>query len=168
MAQRSENYIWFDLIQFFEWNHYIHNGLTIPFLVGAIEILQSRKMAISQLVKEFSDLTNKSRTTIMKCGNIGEFVIGIMDIESENYYNNYPQCLPIQFENLVVTDTSLNDYNNFSELVVLFEKEYFEGIKSELYSKNSGIWTKFTQTDIERIDTFDKSFASKVFKSSCN
>jgi hypothetical protein len=161
VTENIEKYIWCDLIKFFEKNHYITNGLTIPFLIGAIELLQTRKTSIPKLIEELTDFKNNNRTTIMKCGNIGEFVIGIMDFESEKYYKNFPNSLPKEFDNLAVTDNSLNEYGKISELITLFENQYNNEIRIKNYSKNEGKWTKFTAIDLQKIENFKKAAANK-------
>jgi hypothetical protein len=163
MTENVEKYIWCDLIKFFEQNHYITNGLTIPFLIGAIELLQKRKMTISKLIEEFTDSKSCSRTTIMKCENIGEFVIGIMDFESEDYYKKFPNSLPNEFNNLAVTDNSLNEYGKVSELITLFENRYNDEIRTKNYSKNAGKWSEFTAIDLLRIENFNNVAANKSY-----
>ena len=154
-------YIWAELIEFFEKNNYIRNGLTIPFLIGAIELLEKRKMTISELTDELMDKNNEKQPAIMKCGNIGELVIGIMNIETKNYYKMYPKNVIKSFDNLSVTDSSLDDYSEKSELIALFEKMYNNKINNGEYSKNAGEWTGFIPVDLERIENYKKATANK-------
>ena len=154
MSDYSKQYLWRDLILFFERKHYVNNGLTIPFLIGAIKLLDGNKLKISQLLTEFSDIRNSKRTTIMKCGNIGEFVIGIMDLESEEYHNKLPNDLQKEFKKLAIIDNSLNQFNEIKELINFFENRYGFEIENEQYSKNLGKWTEFTKKDLENIESF--------------
>lgn len=149
-----KNYIWVDLLEFFERENYVHNGLTIPFLIGTMEMLKNRKMTISELMVELMDSRNQKRITIMKCGNIGEWIIGVMDYETKNYYKSYPGNVIKSFDNLSVTDRSLDDYNDKSDLIVLFEDNYQDKIDKREYSKNFGKWNAFTPVDEERIKKF--------------
>jgi hypothetical protein len=149
-----KKYNWSDLIQYFERNNYIHNGLTIPFLIGAIKYLEGKTLTIPQIVTEFTDLNGERRTTILKCGNIGEFVIGLMDIESETYYKKFPKSLFKEFSNLTVIDNSLSNYNSISELIAFFEEQYNQAIEKEKFSLNAGKWTDFTSIELEHIDSF--------------
>lgn len=151
------NYEWCGLIEFFEKQNYICNGLTIPFLIGAIKQLQNRKMTISELTDELVDKKNQKRPTIMKCGNIGELVIGIMDYETIKYYKSYPNNEIKSFGNLSVTDSSLDNCSTEAELKSLFERLYKEKIDNGIYSKNAGEWTDFIPIDLERIENYKKS-----------
>ena len=154
MSDDNKQYLWRDLILFFEKKHYIHNGLTIPFLIGGVKMLNGNKLTIPQLLSEFTDIRNSSRTTIMKCNDIGEYVIGIMDLESEEYYNKFPNALQKEFKNLVIIDNSLNEFYEITELISFFENRYEFAIESERYSKNQGEWTEFTKRDLENIESF--------------
>ncbi|MGZ2370406.1 hypothetical protein ACXR6G_11505 [Ancylomarina sp. YFZ004] len=152
-------YNWSSLIQFFEKMNYIHNGLTIPFIIGVIKLLEGNKIVVSQLIAELANMKNESRATIMKCGNIGEFVVGVMDVESESMYRKYPQSLFMEYDNLAVTDNSLNDCSSVFDLIAFMEDRYGQTIEDEKYSKNAGLWTKFTEEDIERINSFKSSMS---------
>ena len=157
-----KRYEWCDLIEFFEKEHYIHNGLTIPFLIGAMEKLQNRKLTISQLTDEILDQNNPKRPTIMKCDNIGELVIGILDNESLNYYKAYPKNVIKSLDNLSATDSSLDGFKDKMELTAHFEKLYKTKIDDETYSKNAGEWTNFIPKDLERIENYKKAVANRV------
>lgn len=156
---KKNTYNWRSLIQFFEKMNYIHNGLTIPFIIGVINLLEGNKIMVSQLIVELADLKNDSRATIMRCGNIGEFVIGVMDEESESYYQKFPKSLFKEFDNLAITDNSLNDCNSVLDLIAFMEDRYGQTIEDGKYSKNAGLWTKFTDEDMERIYCYKSSMS---------
>jgi hypothetical protein len=155
-------YTWAVLLAFFEKQNYFRNGLTIPFLIGAVELLENKKMSISELTEELMDKNNENLITIMRCGNIGEFVIGIMDNETKCYYNMYPKNVIKSFDNLSITDSSLDDYHEKNELITLFENLYKDNINRSEYSKNAGEWTNFIPVDLERIENYKKAAANKV------
>lgn len=158
---KFNQYLWSDLIIFFEKNHYIQNGLTIPFLIGTIKLLRGKKITIEQLITELSDPKSHRRTTIMKCGNIGEFVVGIMDFETEKYLHQFPNIIAKEFGNIAITDSSLNNFNSSKEIINFFVSLYKLEIESGNYSKNNGDWTEFTKTDIKRIEHFKKDVINK-------
>lgn len=145
-------YFWIKVIEHFERNTYIHNGLTIPFLIGAANVLTGKKCSISQIMDEITDLGNKSRMTIMKCDYIGEFVVGVLDYESEQYYKTFPQSVNKEFKNLIVTDKSLYDIANLKELKSFMSKRYSEVVEDNCFSINHGIWSKFSDIEIDRIN----------------
>lgn len=137
---------WYKLLNHFEKKNYISNGLTIPFLIGAVEVLQpnSEKWTISDIIESFQ----QEGCTILKCGNIGEFVIGTINdlTEGEKKYFHNP-CGEI-----FVTDTSLDDVNSTSELIKIFTELYESKIQEAKFSKNYlGEWSYFSIKDIERI-----------------
>lgn len=148
-----KKYEWCDLIEFFEKNHYIKNGLTIPYLIGALELLQERKMTISEFTDELLDPKNKKRPSIMKCGNIAELVIGVIDI----YTINTPNSMTKSIGNLSAYDDVLNKFTDKMELINHFENLYQSKVDSGEYSKNDGSWTNFTPTDLERIEHYNKT-----------
>ena len=150
-------YNWNDLIQYFVRNNYVRNGLTLPFLIGAIKNIERHTLTINEIITEFCDLQGGRRTTIMKCRDIGEFVVGIMDTESEILYKKNPQSLFKEFDNLAITDNSLSNFNSIPELIAFFEERYNQTIEKGEFSKNEGKWTDFTPLDLEHIDNFKNS-----------
>jgi len=154
MNDNQIKYDWRKLILFFERMNYIHNGLTIPFLIGSIKLLEGKSVTISEFITELIDSENENRTTIMKCGNIGEYVIGIMDMESELYYHKFPKSLFVEFNNLAVKDNSLNNCKSIEDLITFMEGRYCDKVENEKYSKNAGKWTYFTTEELEKIDNY--------------
>lgn len=137
---------WHVLLRHFENKGYIHNGLTIPFLIGAREILEPFENLLT--INEFVNSLNTLGGTILECPNLGEFVIGTVDSETLVYKSAYPKIL----DNIIVTDNSLNMVNNLDELTSHFEKLYQDKLPNKEYSKNYGTWGYFTEIELTRID----------------
>ncbi len=151
---KQVSYIWCKLIQFYEKNNYIHNGLTIPYLIGAINFLEGRTLSVRQLITELIDTRGDKRTTIMLCDYIGEYVIGILDSESEMYYKKFKINSLKSFENLIVLDSSFSNCKTVIHLVNIMEQRYNQIISRKTYSKVNGQWTKFIEDDLNKIRAF--------------
>lgn len=156
---KQVSYIWCKLIQFFERNNYIHNGLTLPYLIGAIDLLEGRTLSLKQLISELIDTQGDKRSTIMLCDHIGEYVIGILDSESEMYYKKFKTNSFKIFENLIVLDSSLSNCKTVINLVNIMEQRYNQIINSKNYSKVHGQWTKFIEDDLNNIRTFKNNLS---------
>lgn len=137
---------WSVLLRHFENKCYIHNGLSIPFLIGARKRMEPNTplLNISDLVNSINEVGG----TVLECPNIGEFVIGSLDAETLKYKSAYTKCI----HNILVTDNSLNAVNNIQELISHFEQRYQENIDNCEYSKNNGNWTDFTEIEEFRIN----------------
>ena len=77
----SDSY-WLKVLKHYEKRRYIQNGLTIPFLVGSRTIVEPLRvlLSIEELLKSFTNSIQP--ITLMKCQQLGEYVIGILDHES--------------------------------------------------------------------------------------
>lgn len=137
---------WSVLLRHFENRGYIHNGLTIPFLIGARKRMQPQEPLsnINDLVKSVNEVGG----TVLECNNIGEFVIGTLDAETLKYKSFYPKWI----DNILITDNSLNTVSNIQELIYYFEERYRINLDNREYSKNNGKWTDFTEIEEIRID----------------
>lgn len=137
---------WSVLLRYFEKRGYIHNGLTIPFLIGTRKIMEPKKpfLSINDLVFSISEIGG----TILECPNIGEFVIGTLDAETLRYKSAYPKFI----DNILITDNSLNMVNNIQELISHFEKRYQKNLDNSTYSINNGVWSDFTEIEVNRIN----------------
>lgn len=136
---------WHHLLRHFEKKGYVHNGLTIPFLVGSIEILEpnTRQWTIDKMIES---LCNHG-CTILKCPNIGEYVIGSLDGNSlKNKQLYHCPC-----DNVLVIDDSLNNVRDFSSLKGVFKELYESRIEKKEFSKNGKEWTYFIETDLVRM-----------------
>ncbi len=136
---------WNLLLRHFEKNGYIQNGLTLPFLIGALKVIKSDSSLWT--IEEIAESLNSNGCTILKCSNIGEFVIGSLDNETLKYEHLY-HCLD---DKIIVTDSSLDHIKNIAELKKLFIELYQSRISNCEYSKNNGAWTSFTPTEVTRI-----------------
>lgn len=137
---------WSVLLRHFENKGYIHNGLTIPFLIGARNRMEPKTplLDISELINSINEVGG----TVLECSNIGEFVIGTLDTETIRYKSSYPKCIG----NILITDNSLNKVDNLQELISHFEQRYRVNLDNCEFSKNNGKWTDFTHIDKKRID----------------
>lgn len=136
---------WDRLLRYFERKGYVQNGLTLPFLIGSLEILEPnrKKWEIDAMMDSLASVG----CTILKCAYIGEFVIGSLDnftLQNKESYH------PIA-NNIIVTDSSLDKINSIEEITQLFTKCYQPLLSAEQYSKNNGDWTYFTDTELTRI-----------------
>ena len=142
-----------ELIDYFTNKNYINNGLTIPFIIGAIKEISGNYLSISELIAKLVDKNNSPKMTILYCGNIGEHVIGVMDDETESYYkeaNTYKHLK--SFGSVIVTDKSLDHIETLGDLKSFFEDKYQDCISKEKYSKMRGAWHNFSDTDLSRIN----------------
>jgi hypothetical protein len=146
-VETSQTPYWYKLLRHFEKKGYVHNGLTIPFLIGARERLEPEENLLT--IEQLTISINEIGGTVLRCQSIGEFVIGTPDPETRGY-------LKI-IDNIGVSDNSLDMINNIEELISHFEGNYHEMINRREYSKNYGIWEYFTEIELSRIDEMKKS-----------
>ena len=79
--------LWFQVLTYFDAKSYFSNGLTIPFLLGANSVIKTdeEKRNVEEFFEEAIDESLPQKISLQRCGNIGEYVIGIFDDESANY-----------------------------------------------------------------------------------
>ena len=152
---KQSSYSWINLVHFLLRKQYFHNGLTIPFLIGAIKLLDRRTLTVSEFINEL--INSEQKVTIMKCDDIGEYVIGTLDYESEKFYEKSSNSLYRKFKNLFVIDDSLSEYKSIESLIDFMERKYSEIVMNKKYSKNAGQWTDFTEQDIKRIREYQSN-----------
>lgn len=142
------NKYWFKLLSHFENKGYIHNGLTIPFIIGSRRFIQpfAEIQDIEELINDFR--TSGHFISIFKCNSIGEFVLNISNENDKLIYGG--------FENFVFIDNSFSDIKSFEELNTYFKERYSEKIRKEQYSLNSGKWTYFTEIELKRLEEIKK------------
>lgn len=155
-----KSYEWCSLIEYSIKHKFVENGLTIPFLIGAIAIIRNRMLTISEFTDELTDKNNSKRPTIMQCANIRQLIIGIAEFETISYINKSPLSEIKSFGNLIVTDASLNHLNSVENLKPHFEKLYIEKLNEGAFSLNEGKFDSFTKDDLNHIDAF-KKYASR-------
>lgn len=137
---------WAKIFYHFIRRGYIYNGLTLPFLIGAEKVMDTDATlySISEILEKFSRY--EMPVTVMRCGNIGEYVFGIMDTEDLNHKNLYREI-----NNIFVTDNSLAACSTLSDLIDTMEGRYNGLLDKQFYSRLNGKWESFSNIDIERI-----------------
>lgn len=138
-----KNPYWYLILKHFEQKGYVHNGLTIPFLIGAKTILEPNKVVMT--VSDFLNSVNYSSNelTVMFCGDIKEYVFGLSCNEGNIVYP--------RIDNIIVTDNSFNSISTSEELIIELDSKYAELIESGSYSKNGGQWGYFEDEEIEHL-----------------
>jgi hypothetical protein len=133
---------WHKLLLHFEKRGYIRNGLTIPFLLGAKKINdpETAMLSVEKLVMEFMEYG----ATIMKCGYINEFVIGSLDLETEQMAG-YER----KFKNFVISYNSFAMHDSIEKIVELLKGIYRFPLSENKFSKENGIWIEYTDTDLK-------------------
>lgn len=141
---------WKRVLILFEKNGYFENGLTIPFLIGSKVFVEPGSE--TETIRDFftSLYGGDSKTTIMRCGRIHEFVIGVLDSETKKMMSQYPNLYK-EFGQILVTDGSLDHVKHFDDLVLEMERIYNSVIQCKLFSKENGKWREYNQEEIIRI-----------------
>lgn len=147
---------WYRVLKHYEKNSYYSNGLTIPFLIGARTIMEhdSDLQTTEELLFDLRESDHS--VTIMKCGNINEFVIGLLDYETKSMLEKYKNLYK-GFGSIIITDgsfTGVVDFNVFtSELAAIYDRK----VQSKTFSKEAGQWGNFSATDITRLNEINES-----------
>ncbi|MBL7839209.1 MAG: hypothetical protein JNJ75_03620 [Cyclobacteriaceae bacterium] len=149
--QASDPY-WKNILKHFEIKGYIHNGLTLPFLIGARQYVEpkQRLLSLEELLQQLSIVG----CTMLKCNNIGEFVTGSLDSATANMKNAY-HCI----ERIVVTDNSMDNISTIPQLIVHMKSKYDENVNSKKYSKTLGTWEFFTKEEIKQLKEVNVYFS---------
>lgn len=134
----------FEILKHFKRKRYIENGLTIPFLIGARVIVEPEKELLS--ITEFFKEVNSISTPIMmmKCSDINEYIFGILDGQTNIYRQHFKNEYK-EYQNIIITDNSVNEMSDFVEVINMLENLYDENIQMGNYSKVNGEWRKFTE-----------------------
>ena len=147
---------WFKVLKHFDTKNYFRNGLTIPFLIGSITILSDDKILIT--VEEFlNQIENEeipSPITILKCNYLGEYVVGLLDGETNriiNYNKTNNRQLYKEFGSLIIVDNSFKEIDDFTEIKEILRNSYQKVIEAGSFSKEFGCWISYTETDLERL-----------------
>ncbi len=147
-----ESPIWLETLKHFDSNNYVRNGLTIPFLLGSESILNEKKELLN--VSEFiSSVTNEEfpcYLNLLKCGNIGEIIIGILDQETLNYLGDKLS------EHYLVSGKLVIMENSFEKTELSYIKDklieiYQPKIDDKTFSITNGKWSKFSKQDLTKI-----------------
>jgi len=142
----SKTPLWLKVLLHFDGKGYFSNGLTIPFLLGASSVISPDDKAIS--VEEFlSQITDESlpvKISIQRCGNIGEYVIGIFDKES-------PSALYRNFGNLFITDSSFSTIDRMDHISPILIGLYQHKADQGLFSINHREWGNYSQKETDHL-----------------
>ena len=141
---------WHKVLKHFDKNNYFNNGLTIPFLIGSRLIVEPQEGLLT--INEFVEGINTSSTpiSIMKCNNIHEYVIGLLDRETNNLRKGNENPF-IEIGNIICTDLSLKGVATQVELIDILTDLYKGAMQNGNYSKVAGKWIQFTPLEKERL-----------------
>jgi uncharacterized protein YozE (UPF0346 family) len=119
-------------------------GLTLPFIVGAID-----NMTISKLLIEIRESKLDEKIILRECSDLKEYVLSFDDDT-----NSVAQFLSGE-KGLLYDDEKLESLNSFEEISKYLEHRYSSFIADKTYSKNklTNIWEKYSQ---ENKDTIHK------------
>jgi hypothetical protein len=142
---------WSKVLSHYERKRYYNNGLTIPFLIGSRTILEPHEK--SQTVSEFlNDLRSSNQcVTMMKCDTLKEYVIGLLDSETNLMRKQYPK-LYNELGSIIITDGSFAGVADFQDIITRLEDDYNEMIKNQTFSKDIGQWGYFSKVDQSRLN----------------
>ncbi|WP_276482672.1 hypothetical protein [Paraflavitalea pollutisoli] len=135
---------WHRLLRHFERKGYIHNGLTIPFLIGSRSIIYPGEPLIT--IEELLSEAAEYGAILQKCAEIGEFVMGAMNSDTRQ-----AQCNHHDMGCIYLADGSLDHVTNAEDKIKLIQKIYYRYVVYGQFSKNNGLWTSFSAEDEARI-----------------
>lgn len=143
---------WFKVLSHYEKNNYFQNGLTLPFLIGSRTIVDKPNeiQSISDFVSDL--IYSEHLITIMKCEQISEYVLGIMDFETKILIEGRYKGIYKEFGKLIVTDSSFDLIHNIQDLIDYFEMTFSSLIDRKLFSKTNGKWNYFDEVDKKRLN----------------
>ena len=143
---------WYRVLNHFEKRNYFHNGLTIPFIIGSRVIVEPNQKL--QTIREFvTDVKDSNyRLTIMKCQDINDYVVGLLDHETNLIMQHYKSKMFREFGSLCITDNSFNHICKFDEIITDLENNYNHIIQKRLFSKEFGQWGEFSSIDNLRLE----------------
>lgn len=141
---------WYRALKHFEKKNYVSNGLTIPFLIGSRLIIEpaNRLQTINELLMDIS--LSRHTVTLMKCGYINEYVLGLLDHETNSMRNSYKNMYK-EFGSLLIIDNSFSNYVRLEDIIKDFENNYNDKIESQHFSKSNGQWKEFSSTSKIRL-----------------
>lgn len=139
---------WHRLLTHYENKGYISNGLTLPYLIGSLQLIDNDTNLES--VTDIIESLDYYGCTILKCDTIGEYVTGTLDKETLDnrtlYYNIGNK--------IIVTHQSLNHIKNVEELIIFFKDLYNDIIGNNCFSKDGTNWRTFSDDDSNKILDF--------------
>jgi uncharacterized protein YpuA (DUF1002 family) len=125
--------------------------LTIPFLIGSRSIVQPQEdlLTIEGLIDQMN--SHSRPITIMFCGQIKEYVLSLLDEETNSIRKQYKNLYK-EFGNLICADQSLDKITTLTELIKKLDSDYSEIIKNQTFSKNIGKWASFSDKDKSQLN----------------
>lgn len=140
---RQNKPYWYSLLKHFETKDYFTNGLTIPFVIGAGRNIdeQAALLTIEELFKEFEE--SREHFNVLKYDGIGEYVFRIGDKKDSEIYPTKGF--------LIIIEDCFENYPTIGDIILHLNDLYNDLIEIN-YSKIQGIWSKFDERDIARID----------------
>jgi hypothetical protein len=159
------NPFWFNIIQQWKKMGKGEYGVTFPFLAGAVA-LDSKGEATEELISSIFEEMKKNPIPghyceVRWCGNINEPVVSISPIEhakkvalKAEHKNN--GTISVGFTSDLMDCFHL-DCKTFDECLEKLIKRTCETVQKVHFSKNNGVFTPFSQSDIEFIDAVQKS-----------
>lgn len=155
MKNLSKPY-WLIVLEHFEKHRYIQNGLTIPFLIGAEKFLSQEDdlLSVKEFLTQIIDRKIQRQITMQRCPDIGEYVFGLVDWETNQFKEFYKKSGKNMFRELGclnILDRSYHEIEDIDEIIRKLEEIYNPLVNDMKYSKNFGEWSSFTEKDINRI-----------------
>ncbi|GFD80915.1 hypothetical protein KUL118_37770 [Tenacibaculum sp. KUL118] len=144
---------WFKVLKHFDAKGYFYNGLTIPFLIGSSSVLNPNEpiIKIHDFISEIQDDSLSHKISLMKCHSINQYVIGVLDKESEAIMKSYKKPIYKVFNNFVITDSSFNKAQSIDDIIISLTETYQEILDNGNYSINDGVWSAYNSTDVQRL-----------------
>lgn len=138
--------LWLKVLSHFDGRGYFSNGLTIPFLLGASTIItpDDELLSVEEFLSEILDESLPIKISLQRCGNIGEYVIGIFDKDS-------PSELYRNFGNLYITDSSFSKIEGINGIRSILIQEYQNKVDEGLFSINHRDWGNYSDKEIDRL-----------------
>jgi hypothetical protein len=134
----------------------IHSGLTIPYLLGSHRLLNPN---VTINILDFVGLIClDSKLYLQKCVNIGDLVIGVIDIESEKQYANTSVK---RISKLYILDSSCKCIDTVEQLADYLYETYQSPIDEGRFSKENGSWRLFSESEIKFIYDFKREVSSR-------
>ncbi|MDO6739354.1 hypothetical protein [Wenyingzhuangia sp. 2_MG-2023] len=140
--------IWFQVLKSFYENDEYHNGLTIPYLIGASTIISPEKplSSINDVLTESQNIRLPNMIELLFCEAEEEFLLRIYDKENLMALEEFDR----QYDNLIITDESLADLN-IEQVINDMYMLYQDPINKGLYKNKLKSWCEYSSYDIKRI-----------------
>lgn len=140
-----KDYLWYKILHYWCYTKQPNgSGLTIPFLIGVEkEFGRGETYEIDDLLNEFHSIESNFSITIRNCQNINMDVccLDTLNEQEKTYYQNFGSIY-----------LEVNDYKeskNFKDFKLIVIPEYSYYIEQNNYSINNGLWSDFTEADLE-------------------